>query len=548
MVKKLIDGFFVPNTALLIFIPLSASAILVGYSHLLLNPADNWNLALFAIVISLISVGLIYVIQLILKKVLTSSFVLGAAIAAFILLVGLFRGALMNNFIFYVIPSEIDSGNRIFSSALTTVVWLGLLALTINSRNNFKQKFEALISQAILNRFTLISHSELTRELVKIEDDLKGIHMPLKDALLSSTGFKQVAQEVESLVQDSIRPLSHKLWSKSSAKIPKFNVFFLLRETLTNLNYPFGVLLLLASLTTFLNLSTVIPLEQAIIRALIVVVVVIFLHYLKTQILKRYLKPTLILGIGYLSLIAVVPNMLGDFITKTFLPVPDIPIVFIAYLIIPGLAFLLSYIREVQKSRIEILKLVESDLNLEDKSDLEYLESLQLASYLHNNLANEYRSIGRQLENLSDNPQSQQARQAIEQLGALINRSISDDFKEFYESPLARLKKLPNAWQGILDLAIKLPEEFLLTPQKAVLTTQIVEELISNTVAHLNVTRLNIEIFSNENDEIKIVADNDGRFVKSKNQGIGKIWIQSIAVTDLKEEQTKSGYKVTIII
>jgi hypothetical protein len=548
LVKKLIDGFFVPNTALLIFIPLSASAILVGYSHLLQNPAENWNLALFAIVISLISVGLIYVIQLILKKLLTSSLSLGASITVLIIVVGLFRGVLMNNFIYLIISPEIDSGNRIFSSALTTVVWLGLLSLTINSRDKFKQKFEALISQAILNRFTLISHSELTRELAKIEDDLKGIHMPLKDALLSSTGFKQVAQEVESLVQDSIRPLSHKLWSKSSAKIPKFNVFFLLRETLTNLNYPFGVLLLLASLTTFLNLSTVIPLEQAIIRALIVVVVVIFLHYLNTQILKRYLKLTLILGIGYLSLIAVVPNMLGDFITKTFLPVPDIPIVFIAYLIIPGLAFLLSYIREVQKSRIEILKSVESDLNLEDKSDLEYLESLQLASYLHNNLANEYRSIGRQLENLSDNPQSQQARQAIEQLGALINRSISDDFKEFYESPLARLKKLPNAWQGILDLAIKLPEEFLLTPQKAVLTTQIVEELVSNTVAHLNVTRLNIEIFSNENDEIKIVADNDGRFVKSKNQGIGKIWIQSIAVTDLKEEQTKSGYKVTIII
>jgi hypothetical protein len=222
--------------------------------------------------------------------------------------------------------------------------------------------------------------------------------------------------------------------------------------------------------------------------------------------------------------------------------------VFIAYLIIPGLAFLLSYIREVQKSRFEILKLVEKDLNLEDKSDLEYLESLQLASYLHNNLANEYRSIGRQLENLSDNPQSQQARQAIEQLGALINRSISDDFKEFYESPLARLKKLPNAWQGILDLAIKLPEEFLLTPQKAVLTTQIVEELVSNTVAHLNVTKLDIEIFNNENGEIKIIAENDGQFVKSKNQGIGKIWIQSIAVTDLKEEQTNTGYKVTIII
>lgn len=548
MIKKPIEEFFVPNTALLVFIPVSVGAILIGYSHLLQNPAENWNLVLFAIVISLITVGLIFVIQLILKILLTSPLSLGVSIAVLILLVGLFRGVLMNNFIYLVIPPEINSGNRIFSSALTTLVWLGLLALSINSRDNFKQKFEALISQAILNRFTLISQTELSRELANIENELKGIQMPLKDALLSSDGFKKVAQEVESLVQDSIRPLSHKLWSKSSAKMPKFNVFFLIRETLTNLNYPFGILLLLTSLTTFLNLSTVIPLEQAIIRALIVVVVVTFFYYLKTQILKRYIKPTLILGISYLSLIAVLPNILGDFMTNTFLAIPEIPIVFIGYLIIPGLAFLLSYIREVQKSRIEILQLIERDLKLEDNSDAEYLESLQLASYLHNNLANEYRSIGRQLENLSDNPQSQQARQAIEQLGALINRSISDDFKEFYESPLARLKNLPNAWQGILDLVIKLPEEFLLTRQKAVLTTQIVEELVSNTVAHLNVTKLNIEIFSNENGGIKIVAENDGQFVKSKNQGIGKIWIQSIAVTDLKEEQTNTGYKVTIII
>lgn len=548
MVKKLLDGFFIPNTALLIFIPVSVGAILIGYSHLLQNPAENWNLALFAIVISLISVGLIYLIQLILKKLLTSPLSLGASVAVLIIVVGLFRGVLMNNFIYLVIPPEIDSGNRILSSALTALVWLGLLALTINSRDKFKQKFEASISQAILNKFTLISQNELSQELIKIEDDLKGIHMPLRDALLSSTGFKQVAHEIESLVQDSIRPLSHKLWSKSSAKIPRFNVIFLLRETLTNLNYPFGVFLLLASLTTFLNLSTVIPLEQAIIRAFIVVVVVSSFHYLKTQILKIYPKPILILGLGYLSLIAVVPNILGDFITNIFLPLPNIPIVFIAYLIIPGLAFLLSYIREVQKSRIEILQLIKRDLKLEENSDAEYLESVQLASYLHNNLANEYRSIGRQIENLSDNPQSQQARQAIEQLGALINRSISDDFKEFYESPLARLKKLPNAWQGILDLVIKLPEEFLLTPQKAVLTTQIVEELVSNTVAHLNVTKLDIEVFNNENGEIKIIAENDGQFVKSKNQGIGKIWIQSIAITNLKEEQTNTGYKVTIII
>jgi hypothetical protein len=548
LLKKLLDGFFVPNAALIFFFPVSFGAILLGYSHLLTTPAESGNLALFATLISLMSIGIIFTFQLLFKNMFSSPFSLGVSIAILIVLVGLFRGSLMNTFIIYVIPPEIDSGNRIFSSALTTVVWLGLLSLTINSRDNFKQNFEALISQAILNRFTLISQTELSQELAKIENELKSIQMPLKDALLSSAGFKKVAQEVDSMVQDSIRPLSHKLWSQSSTKIPKFNIFYLVRQTVTNLNYPFGVLLLLSSLTAFFNLSTVIAINQAFIRAFIVFAVIFILHFIRIKIVQRFLKPSFLLGLIYLSIIAVTPQVIGDFVFNSSLPLAEIPVVFIGYLIIPGLAFLTSYLQEIQNSRSEILDLIERELILEDKTDQDYLESLQLASYLHNNLASEYRSISRKIENLSDDPQSMQARQAIEQLGALINRSISEDFKEFYESPLARLKKLPTAWNGILDLEIKLSDESLLSPQKAVITTQIIEELVSNTAAHLNATTLNIEIFNNENGEIKIVAQNNGQFVKSKTKGMGGLWIQSIAVTDLKEEQTKDGYKVTILI
>jgi signal transduction histidine kinase len=393
-----------------------------------------------------------------------------------------------------------------------------------------------------------VSQSELAEEIAKIEADLKNIEISMNEALLSSDGFKQIAQEVDQRIQNSIRPLSHKLWLRSKGKVPRLNLLYLIRETIAILKYPAWLVAMIIFFITFANLSLVIGLADSLARAIITTGVFVILHVIKELVQRYFMEPSLVVGLAYLIAVTFIPVFIGDRLTGQIDVNSNSVINAFSFLIIPFLIFILSFIKAIEINRNKILELIQIDVISVEQEKIKEVQAVQVASYLHNNLANEYRSIGRQIEQLSDDPHSPQARQAIEKLGALINRSISQDFKEFYDSPILRLNKLPEAWQGILDLTLNVPDQVLNDSEKAVVLTQVIEELVSNTAAHLDSTTLEINVKIEESGDIQIIALNNGQFIKGRSKGMGKDWINSISVSKVLEEQTKDGYKVTILI
>ena len=548
MIRKLVDGFIIPRAALFWYFLVSIIAVLLSYSHLLGATGSFLYLLLFAIVISIFAVLGIYLLQSINKALGKNSLTFGAINFSILITVGLIRGQTMNSFSYLLVPEGVDTGNRLISSTITTLLWVSIISISINSRNDFKDKFEGLVSQALLNRFSLVSQSELAEELTKIETDLKNIEISMKDALLSSDGFKQIAQEVDQRIQHSIRPLSHKLWLRSKSKAPRLNFLYLIRETIAILKYPAWLVAVIIFFITLANLSLLIGLADSLARAIITTAAFAILHIIKVLIQRYFAEPSLFLGLAYLTAMTLIPAFIADRLMSPIDVDSNNIISALSFLIVPSLIFILSFIKTIEINRNKILDLIQVDVISVDQKKIKEIQAAQVASYLHNNLANEYRSIGRQIEQLSDDPHSPQARQAIEKLGALINRSISQDFKEFYDSPILRLNKLPEAWQGILDLTLNVPDQVLNDSEKAVVLTQVIEELVSNTAAHLDSTTLEINVKIEESGDIQIIALNNGQFIKGRSKGMGKDWINSISVSKVLEEQTKDGYKVTILI
>lgn len=548
MIRKLVDGFSIPRAAFFWYFLVSIIAVLLSYSHLLGEAGSFLYLLLFAIVLSIFAVLGIYLLQLANKALTKNSLVFGAINFLILITVGAIRGQAMNSFSYLLVPEGVDTGNRLIASTITTLLWVSIISISINSRNDFKDKFEGLISQALLNRFSLVSQSELAEEIAKIEADLKNIEISMNEALLSSDGFKQIAQEVDQRIQNSIRPLSHKLWLRSKGKVPRLNLLYLIRETITILKYPAWLVAMIIFFITLANLSLVIGVADSLARAIITTAAFVILHIIK-ELIQRYLtEPSLILGLAYLTALTLIPPFISDRLMSPIDVDSNSIINALSFLIVPSLIFILSFIKTIEINRNKILELIQVDVISVDQERIKEIQAAQVASYLHNNLANEYRSIGRQIEQLSDDPHSPQARQAIEKLGALINRSISQDFKEFYESPILRLNKLPEAWQGIIDLTLNIPDHVLNDSEKAVVLTQVIEELVSNTAAHLDSTTLQINVKTEESGNIEIIALNNGQFIKRTSRGMGKDWINSISVSKVLEEQTKDGYKVTILI
>jgi signal transduction histidine kinase len=548
VIRKLVDGFSIPRAAFFWYFLVSIIAVLLSYSHLLGESGSIFYLLLFATVISSFAVLAIFLLQLINKALTNNSLAFGAINFLILIIIGAIRGQMMNSFSYLLVPEGVDTGNRLIASTITTLLWVSIIAISINSRNDFKDKFEGLISQALLNRFSLVSQSELAEEIAKIEADLKNIEISMNEALLSSDGFKQIAQEVDQRIQNSIRPLSHKLWLRSKGKVPRLNLFYLIRETITILKYPAWLVAMIIFFITVANLSLVIGLADSIARAIITTGVFVILHIIKELVQRYFTEPSLVLGSAYLTAVTLIPPFIGDRLIYPIDVNSNYIISALSFLIVPSLIFILSFIKTIEINRNKILDLIQVDVISIDQEKIKEIQAAQVASYLHNNLANEYRSIGRQIEQLSDDPHSPQARQAIEKLGALINRSISQDFKEFYESPILRLNKLPEAWRGILDLTLNVPEQVLSDSEKAVVLTQIIEELVSNTAAHLDATSLVVDVSIEDSNNIKIIALNNGQFIKGRSKGMGKDWINSISVSKVLEEQTKDGYKVTILI
>jgi hypothetical protein len=548
VIRKIIDGFSIPIAALILFIPVSIVAVLLSYLPLVQDRSGLVSLLFFSVAVSIFAVLSIYLLQQLNIKLTDKGVNQGAINFLIIIFIGASRGYLMNTFSVLIVPTGVYIGNRIISSTISTLIWITVFSITINSRNKFKDKFEGLVSQALLNRFSLVSQAELAQELSQIEADLKDLEISLEDALLSSEGFKRVAQEVDERIQRSIRPLSHNLWLRGRGKVPKFNLLQLVRESVVKLNYPFWPLVSILFFFSISNLMPVISLRDSIIRSALAVTIFVLLHISLKLIQNKILQPSFALGFIFMLIITFIPPILLDQALGELASIIDNPIIFASYLILPSLVIILSLIKTIELNRRRILDLIEEEVIAVDEAEIKQIQATQVASYLHNNLANEYRSIGRQIEQLSSDPHSPQARQAIEKLGALINRSISQDFKEFYDSPILRLNKLPEAWQGILDLTLNVPEQVLSDSEKAVVLTQVIEELVSNTAAHLDATSLVVDVSIENSNNIKIIALNNGQFIKRTSRGMGKDWINSISVSQVQEEQTKDGYKVTIFI
>jgi hypothetical protein len=144
-------------------------------------------------------------------------------------------------------------------------------------------------------------------------------------------------------------------------------------------------------------------------------------------------------------------------------------------------------------------------------------------------LQSELTGIAYQLEHSAQNLDSPQSRQSLEQLGALISRSMSQDFANFTETPLRRVERVVDAWGGIANISVLVDEQIEDSDPRLVIAVQIIEEGITNAVRHSGATDIQAEL--KESDEIITVTltSNGLEQVRSVG-GVGTKWLSRYAL------------------
>jgi hypothetical protein len=479
--------------ALIWFFPVSYFAVLLGHLILIEQGASQPRVHLFALVVSSCTCLTLWLIDLVLAKTTTNPISAVIKLVAVVIVGGVRGAAIYYLGIYLQLDSGVPLGYRIWNSMVTTIVWLGLLSYIINKQREFQARYRRLISQSILKESSGISETELTGYLTQIEQSLKAIKFDTNrpDQLASA------AREVKTQIDELIRPLSKRLWLDSITSYPKIKFTKVLVDSIIELKVAILPLAIFHLATSIINLTSVISFTEATTRSLVNLAVVLVLYFGLSKIRFNQAAIGFSFGIFKLVLFAVLPSLISEYFHSIVLFENQSPITVFALLPLPVLMIGFSITRIIGSDRNYLINAMKQEL----RSPNPNYQKTQVASYLHNSLQSELLALSRKLEAAAGSDDANSHRASLEQLAALLNRSISEDFANFYESPKERLEQVIENWAGILEIKIINKEAIFVDPNKSVIAVQLIEELASNANKHSTVTELNFECF-NANEKL----------------------------------------------
>jgi hypothetical protein len=488
------------------------------------------RILLLGILVTAIAAAAIFSLQFVILKTVGNKFLRAALVLMAIPVAGAVRG-----FAIYELSDEFGFESptgqvlRVINSANTTLIWLTLISIALQTQSAYRQQFEVLLRQAMLKKFASISAQNLNDEIDEIESGLKRLGKDESHQVLDAEALLKAAQEVRKIIKNSIRPLSHRLWLDSQSAIPRINLKALFVDSIGNLKYSYWFVGSLYFILSTVNLNSTIGIVEASKRSAIGAFLILIAHLLFKLITKKLNTPHLVLSIVFLSVVGFI-GMFAALVFSNFNGFEQFNFTYLLALpYAPSMIILQSMARLAISDRNHIVRDIEL-LALEEpenvRGEMQY-QSAQVASYLHNSLQSELTTIALQLEAAAAASDPEVSRRTMERLGALINRSIGDDFADFYRTPTERLGNVVTAWDGILDITLDVPEDCLQDNSRNIMLVQFIEEVASNAVRYGEATKLKVETKLLPSGAVQLRTVNNGTGLNSNGSGLGKKWMQS---------------------
>lgn len=430
-------------------------------------------------------------------------------------------------------PTELHL--RIITSTASTLFWLVAISLAVQDTRNYQRKYRNILKSSILRLAREGSGSEgkenglpLSEELQQIESTLNRTFDEAIRSTVDRDSLLRAALTVRQTVDELVRPLSHRLWVNHFNQAPRIKLWVTLLESVRFLNVqPLSVAAFLTLISAF-NLTSDFGVVRGLIGSATVFTVIFFSLRFLDQYLLKLSQGKFFLNLMYLLLPG---TLLGTvlYLTNDLLYKNDTGLIAYAYVGLVLIVSVLSSTRELTRNdKSNLLINLHNNLST-NRSNLESTpghSNAEVASFLHNSLQSELLALSYQLEDLANNPDPLKSKEILEQLGSRINRSISRDFDDFVEDPLSRLKKLASAWRGIAAISLTHDDLAQLSPNKALLVVQIIEEAISNAVRYAKASNVSISIKLLADDAVELVIINDGQSNTEGKGGLGTEWLE----------------------
>lgn len=467
------------------------------------------------------------------------------------LLILFLTGATRGVFFFSLIDSlGIDNPStllsRITNSVFTVVFWLGTFSILIESNQRFKRRYHALLTQLLILKLRdsdslQPGYAHMAQHIARMQLKIKDTIQDRKSEILDSSDAERLAIALRDEIEQGLRPLSQRLWVKSIFAPPVAKIRSIVKTSVTELSYPFLLTAILYALANIVNTTQSLGFLTGVNFALVTTFLFYLVERFRTAICNKFPKFRSSVNLLFVSTIGLLVGIGANL----FFWALNLNYSFIiAILSAPSLTVLIiaiAGIRLALQDRESMIEILSHKVINERLGNFDLVSHANAASYIHNSLQAELTALALQLDVLSKNPDPDHNTIVMERLQALVSQSKSEDFKNFLETPEKRLIRIVASWDGIADISLQLPSEIWRDASRSSIVVSLIQEAIANSVRSGRATEVKVESRVESDSIFLTISDNGKAALKTERRGIGSQWIDRVAISEWKLEQTETG-------
>ena len=477
------------------------------------------------------------------------------AVAIFSMSVGALKGA-GTGFVIWSFQVEPD-----LTTAITSRVWqttiLGLwlvpaLALVASRLELLQIQRDALVAEKVSR--LLRDQESAGKEGAQVA--LQEFAKLARSRLIASTqenNFqpnRNYAEAIRKLVDDHLRPLSHRIWIQENKKYSNYSLGETTRRAIFEFPLASGLISSVLAITSIPNVARFAGLGESLLRVAVAGGAV----YLTLKIITLY-RPKKYLTAAFFffssTLIAAGVNFYsGEALfgrIEDFRPFESVVAIWI-WLI--QLGFLCSFLLGVRRSRESL----ESELidvygieaiNKAARFSQARIRNRDFANYLHGQVQNKLLAIALGLEKgTATKEELSGALSAVES----VLESMGSEYELMNTSDLeAAMLRLKSQWLGFVDLGWQVDSSVHAAPERdKTLLLQVVEEALANSVRHGLAKNISV-VMRNQGGRSTVEVTDDGLGPRDGKPGLGTSLFRNVSDGNWSlQQQPNGGSKLTV--
>jgi hypothetical protein len=445
----------------------------------------------------------------------------------------------------------------IFSSMIFTTIYFLVIASFMEKLFQRKEEFHRLFNEASLLLINpILSKGEKLDLKYLYDSTVAGIKehissLNLKESSTDASSLRIVSREIQSQINDVLRPLSHRLWVNGLGQVKHRNLFGILRDSIKNLDFEVRNIFAYQFFVGGYGISLVLGVKSSLYVTTIGVITSLALIYAFFFIRKKISNFKFELGMIFLILMALLPVFMPIAIRN---PLNESANALAGLLISPTLPFLILLIssyRLLARDRdfaIGAASTVRNKIASITMKSSNAGKEIHLAEYFHNSLQSELYGISKRLEMISNSPSQQD--------GAYLIQSLEDALARNYEEISApkvdgifRINRLVDSWKGIAEITSSGLDLIDKNPALSNRASQFIEEMITNSIRYGDADEIHFELTS-DTQLLKIVLTHNGKKEFVKKSGLGTLLMKhySEAGMGVEPEVDKNRLRISIPI